>query len=63
MNEEIKHGHWIPGQRQHGNEIDGFWTERFLQCSVCNYERRHSWLKGVKPKYCEECGSQMNEEN
>lgn len=57
--EELKHGTWLPGSRQHGNETDGFWTERYLQCSVCNYERRHSWIRGEQPKYCEECGADM----
>lgn len=58
--DEIKHGTWIVVNKQHGNETDGFWTERYLQCSVCNYERRHSWLRGEKPKYCESCGSKMD---
>lgn len=58
--DEIKHGHWIPGSRQRGNETEGIWTERFLQCSICNYERRHSWLRGEKPNFCEECGSKMD---
>ena len=62
MNEEIKHGHWIVVNKQQGNS-DGFWTERYLQCSVCNYERRHSWLRGEKPPYCELCGSKMDKEN
>lgn len=58
--EELKHGTWIHDFRQHGNETDGFWTERFLKCSECGYERRHSWLRGEQPKYCEECGSKMD---
>lgn len=58
--EEIKHGHWIPGQRVHGNETEGVWTERYLQCSECNYERRHSWLRGEQPNFCENCGSKMD---
>ena len=57
--EEIKHGHWIEVNKQRGNETDGYWTERYLQCSVCNYERRHSWLRGEKPNYCENCGIDM----
>lgn len=63
--EEIKHGHWIPGSRQHGNETDGngVWTERFLQCSECNYERRHSWLRGEQPNFCENCGADMRGES
>lgn len=60
--EEKKHGFWIPVNTQHGNSTDGFWTERYLQCSVCNYERRHSWLNGEKPPYCENCGSDMRGE-
>lgn len=60
--EEIKHGHWIPVNKQQSS-ADGFWTERYLQCSVCNYERRHSWLNDEKPPYCESCGSKMDKEN
>ena len=60
MNEELKHGHWTVVEKQCGNSTDGFWTERYLQCSVCNYERRHAWLRGEHPKYCEECGSKMD---
>ena len=56
---ETKYGHWIHGSRQHGNETEGIWTERFLQCSECNYERRHSWLRGEQPNFCENCGSDM----
>lgn len=59
MNEELKHGHWTVVNKQHGNETDGYWTERLLQCSVCNYERRHSWLRGENPNYCENCGIDM----
>ena len=58
--EEIKHGHWIVVNKQQGNEATGFWTERYLQCSECNYERRHSWFRGEKPNYCENCGSKMD---
>ena len=58
--EEIKRGTWIVVNNQHGNETDGYWTERLLQCSECNYERRHSWIRGEKPKYCEGCGSRMD---
>ena len=61
--EEIKHGTWIHGSRDHGDESTGIWTERLLQCSVCNYERRHSWLRGEQPNYCENCGSKMDKEN
>ena len=61
--DELKHGYWIPIDKQHGNETDGYWTERLLQCSECNYERRHSFLRGEKPKYCEECGSDMRGDN
>lgn len=57
---ETKQAHWIPGQRVHGNETEGVWTERFLQCSECNYERRHSWLRCEHPNYCEQCGSKMD---
>ncbi len=57
---EVKHGHWIVGSRNHGNEAEGIWTERFLQCSICTYERRHSWLRGEKPDYCEGCGAKMD---
>lgn len=58
--EELKHGFWTQVNTQHGNETTGFWTERKLQCSVCNYERRHSWLNGEQPPYCENCGSKMD---
>jgi hypothetical protein len=61
--EEFKHGTWTAVNKQHGNETEGFWTERFLKCSVCGYERRHSWLRGEKPNYCENCGSKMDGEN
>lgn len=61
--EELKHGTWISGSRQHGNETDGFWTERYLKCSICDYERRHSWLRGEKPKFCENCGNIMDGDN
>ena len=57
--EELKHGTWEHCSRQHGNETDGIWTERFLKCSECNYERRHSWLRGEQPNFCEECGADM----
>lgn len=57
--EEVKHGSWSAVNKQHGNETDGVWTERFLQCSECGYERRHSWLRGEKPNYCENCGADM----
>lgn len=60
--EELKHGTWLPGSRQHGNATDGFWTERYLQCSVCNYERRNAWIRGEQPNYCEQCGSKMDGE-
>ena len=63
MNEELKRGHWITVDKQQGNEADGFWTERYLKCSICDYERRHSWLRGEKPKFCENCGNIMDEEN
>lgn len=61
--EETKHGHWISVDKQMGNDTNGHWTERYLQCSECNYERRHSWIRGEKPDYCESCGIKMNKEN
>ena len=61
--EEIKHGTWSVIEKLQGNEMDGVWTERYLQCSECNYERRHSWLRAEKPNYCENCGSKMDKEN
>ena len=61
--EEIKHGHWTVVEKQRGNATDGFWTERYLQCSECSYERRHSWIRGEQPNYCECCGSKMDKEN
>ena len=60
---EVKHGSWTLIDKQHGNHTDGFWTERYLQCSVCNYERRHAWIRGEQPNYCEDCGSKMDKEN
>ena len=60
---DVKHGYWKVVEKQRGNVTDGFWTERYLQCSECNYERRHSWLRGEKPPYCECCGSKMDGEN
>ena len=61
--EEIKNGHWIAVDKQQGFQDTGFWTERYLQCSECNYERRHSWLRTEKPNYCESCGSKMDGSN
>ena len=58
--DEVKHGHWIVVNKQRGDLTTGFWTERYLQCSICNYERRHSWLRGEQPPYCECCGSKMD---
>ena len=55
---EVKHGHWKVINKQQSNQ-DGFWTERYLQCSECSYERRHSWLRGEKTNYCENCGADM----
>lgn len=60
--EEIKHGTWEHVSKQHGNAKDGFWTERLLKCSVCGYERRHSWIKGEQPNYCEDCGAYLKGE-
>lgn len=62
MNDELKHGHWIVVEKQRGNDTDGHWTERLLKCSICDYERRHSWLRCEQPKYCENCGSDMRGE-
>ena len=60
--DEIKHGQWIPINKQLGSDADGHWTARYLQCSECNYERRHSWLRGEHPNYCENCGADMRGE-
>jgi hypothetical protein len=57
--EELKHGTWERISKQHGNDTDGFWTERFLKCSVCGYERKNVWTMARNPNYCEECGSDM----
>ena len=57
--EETKHGTWERISKQHSNETDGFWTERFLKCSACGYERRHAWVIGERPNFCEECGADM----
>lgn len=54
--EDLKHGAWERDSRQHGNDIDGFWTERFLKC----YYRRDAFIPKHKPPYCEECGSKMD---
>lgn len=59
---EVRHGSWRSIDKQQFAS-EGHWTERYLQCSVCNYERRHSWLRGEKPTYCENCGSKMDKEN
>jgi hypothetical protein len=59
---ELKHGSWTLIDKQHGNETEGFWTERYLQCSECNYERRHTWIKGERPNFCEGCGADMRGE-
>ena len=61
--EELKHGHWIAIDKQRGNPTDGFWTERYLQCSICSYERRHMWIRGEYPNFCEDCGADMRGEN
>ena len=58
--EELKHGHWIAADKQQGTPETGYWTERYLKCSICDYERRHSWLRGEQPKYCENCGNIMD---
>jgi hypothetical protein len=57
--EELKHGTWERISKQHGNAAEGFWTEKFLKCSVCGYERRDVWTMVRNPKYCEECGADM----
>lgn len=61
--DEIKHGHWIDVNKQQGDPSNGFWTEKYLKCSICNYDRRHSWLRGEYPNYCENCGSDMRGES
>lgn len=61
--EELKRGRWIVVDKQQGDSTDGFWTERYLKCSICDYERRHSWLRGEQPQYCESCGNIMDKEN
>lgn len=62
MNEELKRGHWSTVDKQQGNTTDGFWTERYLKCSICDYERRYSWLRGEQPNFCESCGANMRGE-
>lgn len=57
--EELKHGIWERISKQHGNAAEGFWTEKFLKCSVCGYERRDAWIPKHKPNFCEECGTDM----
>lgn len=58
--EELKHGSWERDSIQHGNDTSGFWTERFLKCSVCGYCRRDAFIPKHKPSYCEECGAKMD---
>ena len=58
--EDLKHGIWTLITTQHGDNSKGFWTDMFLKCSICGYERRHRWVITEKPKYCEECGSKMD---
>ena len=60
MNEELQHGSWKPIVKQHGNATDGCWSEKYLQCSVCNYERRDVFILKHKPLYCEEWGAKMD---
>ena len=60
--EELKHGTWERIVKQHGNFAEGFWTEHFWKCSVCNYERMDKFIPKHKPPYCEECGSKMDGE-
>ena len=57
--EELKYGTWEHISKQHGNVTDGFWTEMFLKCSVCGYERRDVWSMARNPNYCEGCGVNM----
>ena len=59
--EEIKHGYWIPVKEQHGNDTDGYWTESFFQCSLCQYKRRVAFITN-KPDFCEGCGADMRGE-
>ena len=56
---EFTSGTWTKGSHQHGNEVDGFWTELYLKCSECGYERRDAWIPKHKPAFCEECGVKM----
>ena len=58
--EELKHGKWEYLVKQHGNDIEGYWTEKFLKCSICSYERRDIFIPKHKPNYCEECGAKMD---
>jgi hypothetical protein len=57
--EELKHGTWECIIQQHGNATEGFWTDKFLKCSVCGYERKNVWTMARNPNYCEECGADM----
>ena len=59
---ETKHGTWEHCSIRH--EVDnGIWTERFLKCSECGYERSHAWLRGEQPNFCENCGTDMRGNN
>ncbi len=56
---DVKSGTWKRGSHQYGDDQDGFWTEMYLKCSECGYERRDAWIPKHKPPYCEECGAKM----
>jgi hypothetical protein len=58
--EELKHGSWKLITTQHGDYSNGFWTEVFLKCSVCGYERKHTCIIKERPNYCEACGAKMD---
>lgn len=52
---KVRHGKWIDMDVQSYT-----WKVR---CSVCGHERSMMSTQGEYPKYCEECGARMDEDN
>lgn len=57
--QEVLCGTWQRVSHQRGSETDGYWTELYLKCSNCGYERRDAWVPKHKPDFCEGCGADM----
>ena len=54
---EVKHGKWIT----HRDDADC----EYIECSVCGeefYPPDNAWNFDVTPKYCQECGTKMDNE-